>query len=173
LKLLRFKDDNPEAVITKGEILMMVESSSEQGHIAESAQGMIENIFTIDQLTAGDLCTHRLDIVALPLDADFKTVVDLLTGKYYSRVPIYEESLDNIRGFLHSKDVFNYMVANPDHSNFEIKTLMRKAHFVPISKKADELFRRCERSGQTSWWLSTNTAARLVLLRWRMCLKKS
>ena len=140
LKLLRFKDDNPEAIITKEEISQMVESSSEQGHIAESAHGMIQNIFNIDQLTAGEICTHRLDIVALPLDADFKTVVDLLTGKYYSRVPIYEESLDNIRGFLHSKDVFNYMVANPDHSNFEIKTLMRKAHFVPISKKADELF---------------------------------
>ncbi|MCL2601899.1 MAG: hemolysin family protein [Treponema sp.] len=140
LKILRFKDDNSEAIITREELSQMVESSSEQGHIAESAQGMIENIFSIDQLTAGEICTHRMDIVALPLDADFKTAVDLLIGHHFSRIPVYEETLDCIRGFLHSKDVFHYMVTNPDHTNFDITTLMREAHFVPISKKADELF---------------------------------
>ena len=140
LKMIGFKDSSSEAVPTKDEIRMMVESSSEHGHIAESEQGMIENIFKIDTLTAADICTHRLDIVALPMDADFKTVVDTLTGEYYSRVPVYEDSLDTIRGFLHSKDVMHYMATNSDTSGFDVKALMREAHFVPLSKKADELF---------------------------------
>ncbi|MCL2373947.1 MAG: hemolysin family protein [Treponema sp.] len=140
LKLIGFKDNIPEVPVTKEEIRMMVESSTEHGHIAESEQGMIENIFKIDKLTAADVCTHRLNIVALPLDADFKMVLELLTGKYFSRVPVYEDSLDTIRGFLHSKDVLSYMATNPDTSKFDIKTLIREAHFVPLSKRADELF---------------------------------
>ena len=140
LKLIGFKDSSSEAVPSKEEIRMMVESSSEHGHIAESEQSMIENIFNIDKLTAGEICTHRLDIVALPLDADFKTVVDMLIGKYFSRVPVYKENLDDIQGFLHAKDVFHYMATNPDVSNFSVKELMREAYFIPLSKKADELF---------------------------------
>lgn len=140
LRLLGFKDDLPTAAVTKDEIRVIVETSSEHGHIAESEQGMIENIFKIDRLTAADICTHRLDVVALPLDADFKTVMDMLTGSYYSRVPVYEDNLDNIRGILYTKDMLRYMATNPDPQGFDIKTLMREAYFVPLSKKAEELF---------------------------------
>ena len=140
LRLFRVKDNNPEEAATKEEIRMMVESSSEQGHIAESEQGMIENIFNINKFTAGDICTYRLDVIALPIDADFQTVVDMLTGEYYSRIPVYEESLDNVRGILHFKDLLRYMAHNPSPSDFDIKTLMREPYFVPLSKKADELF---------------------------------
>ena len=140
LKLMRFKSDGPTGAITKDEIRMMVESGTEHGHIAESEQGMIENIFKIDKLTAGDICTYRLNVVALPLDADFNTVLDMLKGEFYTRVPVYEESLDNVRGILYTKDVLRYMASNPDTSSFDLKTLIREAHFVPLSKKADELF---------------------------------
>ena len=140
LKLIGFKDGQPKEGITKDEIRMMVEYGSEHGDIAESEHGMIENVFGFDKLTAGDICTHRLDVVALPLDADFKTVADVWTVENYTRVPVYETNLDNICGFLQIKDVLHYMIANPDLSGFDIKTLLREAYFVPISKKADELF---------------------------------
>lgn len=148
LKLLRIKDDSPEDDITKEEIRMIVETGGEHGHIAESEQGMIENIFEFDRLTAGEICIHRLDVVALPVDADFRTVVSVLTGENYTRIPVYEESLDNVCGILHSKDVFRYMATNQDISEFDIKTLLREAYFVPLSKKTDELFQemRSERA---------------------------
>ena len=140
LKLIGLKDKIPEAEVTKDEVRMIVESSSEHGHIAESEHGMIENIFNIDKLTAGDICTHRLDVVALPIDADFQTVVGMLTGEFYTRVPVYEESLDNIRGILYTKDVLRYMASKTDYSDFDIKILLREAYFVLFSKKADEMF---------------------------------
>jgi len=150
LRLIRFQDENPEDLITKEEICLIVETSGEQGQIDESEQDMIENIIKADQLTAGDICTHRLDIVALPLNADFQTVLSMCSGEYYTRMPIYEESLDNVCGILYTKDVLRYMASrpdvgspdagSPDFSGFEIKTLMREASFVPFSKKADELF---------------------------------
>ncbi|MCL2698909.1 MAG: hemolysin family protein [Defluviitaleaceae bacterium] len=140
LKLIRFKDDSSEDDITKEDIRLMVESGSEHGSIAESEQGMIENIFKLDKFTAGDICTYRLDVAALPLGADFKTVIDMLTGENYTRIPIYEDTLDNICGILHSKDVLHYITTNPDISGFNIKMLLRDAYFVPHSKKSDELF---------------------------------
>ena len=140
LKLIGIKDDNLQEDITKEEIRLMVESSSDHGHIAETEQGMIENIFEFDKLTAGDICKHRIDVVALPIDADFNSVVDVLTVENYTRVPVYEESLDNVRGILHAKDVLHYMVTNSDLSSFDLRTLMREAYFAPLSKRADELF---------------------------------
>ncbi|MCL2201844.1 MAG: hemolysin family protein [Oscillospiraceae bacterium] len=140
LKIIGISDDDMEEDITKEEIRLMVESSSDHGHIAESEHGMIENIFEFDKLTAGDICRHRIDVIALPIDSDFEAVVGVLTAENYTRVPVYEESLDNVRGILNSKDLLNYMVTNPNLSNFDLKNLLRDAHFVPLSKKAGELF---------------------------------
>jgi len=140
LRLMRIRDSNPDEHATKEEISLLVESGSEQGLIAESEQGMIENIFNIDKLTAGEICTHRLEVGALPVDADAETVLDMLTGEYFTRVPIYEDSLDNICGILYTKDVIRHMATNPDLSGFDIKSMMREARFVSISKRVDELF---------------------------------
>ncbi|MCL2436454.1 MAG: hemolysin family protein [Clostridiales bacterium] len=140
LKLMGIKDGNPGDDITKDELRMIVESGGEQGLIAESGQDMIGNIFEFDKLTAGDICIHRLDVVAVPIDADFQAVMDVLSRENYSRVPVYEQSLDNIRGVLHVKDMLHYMLASQDFSEFDIKTLLREAYFVPNSKKTDELF---------------------------------
>ena len=139
-KLIRMKDISSEEAATKEEIRMIVESSSEQGHIAESEQGMIENIFKIEKLTAGEICKHRLDVIALPIDVKFETLMEILTGEFYTRIPVYEESIDNIRGILYTKDVLRYMAAKPDVSGFDIKELMREAYFVPFSIRVDELF---------------------------------
>lgn len=140
LWLIGIKGKNPEEDITKEEIRMIVESSGEHGHIDESEQDMIENIFDLGTITAAEICTHRLDVVALPLDADFQTVIDVLDGERYTRLPVYEENLDNVLGILHSKDVLHYMVTNPDTSAFDLKPLLREPYFVPLSKKTGELF---------------------------------
>lgn len=140
LKLIGVGENRPEEDITKEEILQIVESGSEHGQIAEAEHGMIENIFEFDKLTAGDICTRRLDVVALPIDADFKEVVGVLTDEHYTRVPVYEESLDKVRGILHAKDVLHYMAQNEELSSFDIKALLREPYFVPLSKRTDELF---------------------------------
>jgi len=119
---------------------MIVETSGEHGQIAESEQGMIENIFKIEKFAAGDICKHRMDVVALPIDVDFETIMQMFKGEFYTRIPIYEENIDNIRGILYTKDVLRCIAANADTSNFDIKTIMREAYFVPFSIKADELF---------------------------------
>jgi len=141
LRLIRFKDESAEEGATKDEIRMIVETSGEHGFIAEDEQSMIENIFSIEKLTAGEICTPRLDIDALPINADYNTVLDMMTSEYFTRIPVYEESLDNICGILYTKDVIRYIANDQAPSAFDIKALIRKVHFVPLSKKIDELFR--------------------------------
>jgi len=140
LKILRFKDDGCDDAATKEEIRMIVETSGEQGQIAESEQGMIENIFKIEELTAGEICKHRLNVTALPIDVDLETIMEMLKGEFYTRIPVYEESIDDIRGILYTKDILRYLAANKDTASFDIKQLIREAYFVPFSIKAGELF---------------------------------
>ncbi|MCL2568398.1 MAG: hemolysin family protein [Oscillospiraceae bacterium] len=140
LTLIGIKGEKPEEDVTKEELLLMVESGSEHGNIAESEQDMIENIFAFDTMTAAEICTHRVDVIALPIEADFHTVVELLIKENYSRVPVYEESLDNVRGILHAKDVMHYMVNHPDRVDFDLQSLLREPYFIPSSKKTGELF---------------------------------
>ena len=140
LTLVGIRGEKPEEDVTKEEIRLMVESGSEHGHIAESEQGMIENIFAFDTLTAQEICTHRLDLVALPIDADFGTVLDLFNAERYSRIPVYEEDIDHIKGILHLKDMMHYMANHADTSAFDLSTLLREPYFVPSSKKTGELF---------------------------------
>ena len=145
LRILGIKEDGPEADVTKEEIRLMVESGNEHGNIDESEQDMIENIFAFDTRTSADICTHRLDVVALPMDAEFQTVITLLIEEGYSRVPVYEESLDNVRGILHAKDMMKYMATHPETASFRLQPLLREPYFVPLSKKTSELFQEMRR----------------------------
>ena len=145
LRLIGIRGEKPEEVVTKEEICLMVESGSEHGHIAESEQGMIENIFAFDTLTAAEICTHRLDLAALPIGADFQTVIELLTAQNYTRIPVYEENLDHIQGILHFKDVMHYMARHPDGGDFDLSAMLRAPHFIPSSKKTGELFQEMRR----------------------------
>jgi len=140
LRLVGIKGATPEEDVTKEEIRLMVESGSSHGNIHESEHDMIENIFEFDKMTAGTICVHRLDVVALSVDSDFKSVLDLLTETNYTRIPVFEGDIDNILGILHFKDIMYFMASNADTSGFDLKTLLREPYFVPLSKRADELF---------------------------------
>jgi len=145
LRLMGIRGDKPEEDVTKEEIRLMVESGSEHGHISEAEQGMIENILAFNTMTVAEICTHRLDLVALPIDADFNTVLELMNEEQYSRVPVYEEDIDHIRGILHLKDMIRYMANRDAHPDFDLRELLREPYFIPDSKKAGELFQEMRR----------------------------
>mgnify|MGYP000255478297 CR=1 FL=1 len=92
-----------EEGISEEEILMMVDASGEQGSIDEQEKEMINNIFDFDDKNVVDIATHRKDIVALPIDAEFDDIISLVRDLKYSRIPVYEEDIDNIIGILHIK----------------------------------------------------------------------
>mgnify|MGYP001498899000 CR=1 FL=1 len=130
--------------VTEEEIRLMVDLGEERGIIEEAEKEMIDNIFEFDNKLASEIMTHRKDIVGLPLDAKFNEVMDVAINDKFTRLLVYEGSIDNIIGILHVKDLLQYVKKSPGAS-FSLKDLVRKPFFVPPSKKTDQLFRELQK----------------------------
>ena len=129
--------DTPQAV-TEEEIRMLVDVGEEKGVIEESQKEMINNIFEFDDIVAADVMTHRTDVVAIDINDSFTTVLKTAIEEGYSRIPVYDDDLDDIKGVLYVKDLLKFV--GQDLPKRGVAKLMRKAYFVPESKKCGELF---------------------------------
>lgn len=130
-------NDDPQAV-TEEEIRMLVDVGEEKGVIEESQKEMINNIFEFDDIVAADVMTHRTDVVAVDINDSFDKVIKTAIEEGYSRIPVYDDDPDDIKGVLYVKDLLKYV--GQDLPKRGIAHLMRKAYFVPESKKCGELF---------------------------------
>jgi len=129
--------ENEEA--TEEDIRMLVDLGRERGTIHPVERVMIENIFEFNDTTASNILTHRTDMIALSVDADLDTVLELVNTYQYTRFPVYEDSIDRIVGVLHVKDLFQYMKKD-NGSSFILKEVMRAPHFVQDTQTIDKLF---------------------------------
>jgi putative hemolysin len=139
INALIYGKNEPEEDISEEEILLMVDASGEQGSIDEHEKEMINNIFDFDDKTAGEIATHRKDIVALPIDATTDEIIDVVMSEKFSRIPVYEEDIDHIVGILHVKDFMHAVIAEGKDS-FNMRSVLMEPLFVPYTKKTDELF---------------------------------
>jgi len=110
---------------------------------------MLEGILRFGDITASEVMTPRVDIVGIDADMDFDTVMKVVVETGYSRLPVFGDSQDDIRGVLYARDMLPYISADSreagDGGAFEWQTLMRKCYFVPESRMIDDLledFRR-------------------------------
>ena len=125
--------------VTEEEIRMMVDVGEEKGVIEESQKEMINNIFDFDDISIEEIMTHRTDIVAAEVTDTVNTVVQMAVGEGLSRIPVYEDDLDNIVGIVYVKDLLP-LVGKKIPENSTVKQYMREAFFVPDSKKCGSLF---------------------------------
>jgi putative hemolysin len=134
------KDDD----VTEEEIRMMVEVGGERGTIDRDEKTMVHRVFEFDDKIVSNIFTHRLDIAALPADASLKETITQINQNPYSRFPVYEGSLDNIIGVLHTKDLFRY-IDGFRQKDFSLRKVIRKPYFVTETRKIDELFASMKR----------------------------
>ncbi len=133
----------PNAV-TEEEIRMMVDVGEEKGSIRDTEKEMINNIFDFDNINVSEIMTHRTDIAAIDSEATFEEVKKIVFEEQYTRFPVYEDTIDNIIGILHVKDLLQF-IEHEHIINFNLKNLIREPHFVPESKKTDQLFRELQK----------------------------
>ncbi len=139
VRLFGFDPNASEEAVTEEEILMMVDAGEEKGVIEGSAKDMIANVFDFNDKTANEVMTHRTDISAVEDTASVQDVVDLSIEMGYSRIPVYEEDLDNVVGIVYVKDLLKY-VGTEVGAEIRLTDIMRPALFVPESKRCSELF---------------------------------
>lgn len=131
--------------VTEEEIRMMVDVGEEKGTIHESEKVMINNIFEFNNKIVAEVMTHRTDIAALSIEANIDDVIAFLKEEKYSRIPVYEDSIDNIIGVMHSKYLIQYL-AERDQEKFYLSDFIKQPYFVPASKRTDELFRELQQN---------------------------
>jgi putative hemolysin len=134
-----------EDQITEEEIRSMINVGEEKGIFQETETEMINSIFEFDDTVAKEVMTPRTDIVALSSEATREEILDVIVEENFSRIPVYEESIDNIIGILYVKDIFT-MIRNKNEWEISLKDIIRDAHFVPEYKKIDELFKEMQKS---------------------------
>ena len=145
VKLFGVDPHQEDERVTEEEIRMMIDMGEERGTIDEIEKEMLNNVFEFDNKIVTDIMTHRTEIVAIPIDASLKEIVELIEEEGFSRFPVYEDGIDNIVGILHAKDIISYIDSDQaDKSCFELRKLIRHPYYVPSSKKIDELFRELQ-----------------------------
>jgi putative hemolysin len=122
------------------ELKMLVESGTVQGDIEEGEKEMIHGVIELAETKVHEVMVPRIGIRAVEVDEPIDEVVDMIVAAGHSRVPIYQESLDNIVGILYVKDLLPYLKRNRNGSNgIEIRTLVRPAVYVPETKAVGDL----------------------------------
>ncbi len=109
-----------------------------EGVIEEDEKQMIASIFELGETIVREIMVPRLDVIALDVETPINEALDLIIKMGHSRIPVYEESIDHIIGFLYAKDLLRCF--REGQHNAPLRQLLRKAYFVPESKKLDELF---------------------------------
>lgn len=139
VRVLGFNPHADEETVTEEEIRMMVDVGGEKGVIEDVQKEMINNIFEFDDLDAGDIMTHRTDMVAVEVNDPLNEVVEKAIEDGYSRIPVFEEDQDNIIGLIYVKDLLEYVgKALPEKT---LRDIMREPMYVPESKICGDLFK--------------------------------
>lgn len=139
LRMLGMKTEDQEEAVTEEEIRALMKMGNESGTFEDEEREMIDSVFAFNDRTAREIMVPRREVVTIDIDEPFEGLIDEILESRHSRIPVYEESIDNIIGVLHVKDVMIELRKSQDAS-IDVRSLLHKPFFVPESKEADELF---------------------------------
>ena len=139
LKLTGNDDMKDENNISTEEIKLIITQSEKNGTINCMEKDMINKVFDFSDKTSKEIMTSRTDTILIDINDDIDTIIDTLLHCKYSRIPVYEESVDNIVGILYIKDLISHLIKK-DILTLDLKKLLHSPCFVPETKNIDELF---------------------------------
>lgn len=129
--------------ITQDELKTIVDVSNKEGVLKVDETEMIQNIFEFKDLTIEDIMIQRRDIVAIEKDSSYDEIIQVFKDKKLSRIPVYNDTIDEIIGFLYAKDLF-FSVS--DNEVFDIEKIMREPIFVNEFVKISDFFKKMQQS---------------------------
>lgn len=147
LKLLGMHNEDLEERVSEEEIRSLIETGQENGVFNEYEKSMIESIFEFDDKLAREIMTSRTNVYAIDINEPAADYIDELLETRHSRIPVYDDEIDNIIGILYVKD-FILEARKVGFEKVNIKSILHKPYFVPESKNIDELFKELQESKQ-------------------------
>ena len=135
IKVLPFRRE--KIFDSEEELIILAELGEEEGTLQEEESDMIQSIFDFKEKTVGEIITPRVDIVSLKSDESIDKAMDIIGERQFSKIPIYKDTIDNIKGILYAKDIIPYLMGS--RPNVNLQTLARQPFFVPETKPIDDL----------------------------------
>jgi CBS domain containing-hemolysin-like protein len=142
LKIFGLKSGDHSEIHTEEELRMILTESEEGGAIKPSEHELIQNVFEFDDRVVKHIYVPRTRVVALDIDEDVEIIIDKVIEEGYSRLPVYKDSIDNIIGIIHAKDLIRSIRTK---KITDINPLLRPAYYVPLSKQVNDLLRELQR----------------------------
>lgn len=136
--------ENDEQTVTEEEIKMMIDQGEEKGTIEEEEKELLNNVFEFNDITVSEIMTHRTDIFAVDMNISLEELLQDISKEDYrhSRIPVYDETIDEIKGILYMKDILK----NMNKKSFKIKNIMHEPYFVPQNKMINDLFKEMQKN---------------------------
>jgi len=135
--IFRIKDDDPKSLVTEEELKLMVNVGHEEGVLEHEEREIINNVFEFGDMKAEDAMIQRKDMVTIELDSTYEEVLEVFKREKLSRMPVYEDSVDDIIGILNFKDIV--FLTDQQEANFSVKDYMREPFFTYEFKKISHL----------------------------------
>ncbi len=144
LRLFGIRENAVMTRVTEDEIISMVDAGEEEGVIPAFEGQMIRSVFDFGDTVVREVMVPRIDIVAVERDTPLHDALNLFLKLGFSRLPVYEDTVDNIVGILYAKDLLRYF--HTENRPEEISSLYRQPLFVPETKRLSELIRELQQS---------------------------
>ena len=135
-----FRSDGDDKMSSE-ELLMIVDEAQQEGGIDKDESILLHNVIEFSDLKAEDVLTHRIDLEAVPLDMDKHEISRIFSESKYSRLLVYEESIDNIVGVLHQKDFYD----EDGITSKAVNELMTTPIFILPTEKIDDVLRKLQK----------------------------
>lgn len=136
--------ENEEESVTEEEIKMMVDQGEEKGTIQEEEKELINKVFEFNDITVSEIMRHRKDIFAVDINISGDELMHELSKEEYrySRIPVYDETIDEIKGVLYVKDILK----NIGKKSFRVKNIVKDAYFVSQTRLINEVFKELQKN---------------------------
>ena len=135
MKLANIKKTSPS--VTEDELKVIIETIEEEGILEEQESELVQSALEFDEKTAQEILTPRVDVTAIDIDDTPEEIHDIIIRERYSRIPVYEDEIDNIIGILHTRDYLEKVIdgKNP----VDLRSMITPAHFIYKSLKLSDI----------------------------------
>ncbi len=128
---------------TEDEIRQLVRVSHESGYLNEEENRLINRVFEFSDTTVREAMIPRPEIVAIPASSTLEEIAKFFREHGYSRLPVYGDSLDDMRGVLHGKDIMQYLLVKP--RMFKLERVLKKPYYVVDTARLEDVLRQMQR----------------------------
>ena len=119
------------------ELMMLAEVGEEEGTLEHEESDMIQSVLEFKNKLVKEIQTPRVDVVSLDSNSSLDEAMDLIMNKKFSKIPVYKETVDNIKGILYAKDIIPYLIGS--RPEVDILRITRDPYFIPETKPIDEV----------------------------------